>query len=86
MKRRYDVVHAIILVLFLVIADFLRNELLKGVLLLLFSVILIVNTVLKLKTKSDKFRGKIFYGILLFLDTVLAIGAIYVIASAITGV
>lgn len=83
MKRRYDILHAIILVLFLVIANFIGNAMIKGIILLLFSVVLIVNTTLKLKSKKDdKFRGKIFYGILLFLDIVLAIGSITVITKS----
>lgn len=83
MKRIYDVAHAILLVLFLVIANFVSNAIIQGVFLLLFSVILIVNTVFKLiSKKDDKFKGKIFYGILLFLDAVLAVGAIFVIITA----
>jgi hypothetical protein len=33
--------------------------------------------------KDDKVRGKIFYGIILFLDSVLALASLYVIVSAI---
>ena len=84
MKRRYDIVHAIILVLFLVLANFIGNAIVKGLLLLLFSTALIINTIVKLKMKkNDKIADKIFYGILLFLDVVLAAGSIYVIVSAI---
>jgi hypothetical protein len=84
MKRRYDIAHAVILVLFLVIASFIGNALIKGILLLLFSAVLLFNTILTLKMKkNDKFTYKIFYGILLFLDSVLALGAIFVIVSSI---
>ena len=84
MKRRYDIVHAIILVLFLVLANFLDNTMIKGVILLLFSAVLIVNTMMKLRIKMNhKFSDKLFYGLLLFLDTALAVGAIYVIISGV---
>ncbi len=84
MKRRYDIVHAIILVLFLVFANFIGNAIVKGLLLLLFSTVLIINTIVKLRMKkNDKITDKIFYGILLLLDVVLAVGSIYVIVSAI---
>lgn len=87
MKRRYDITHAVILVLFLIIANFIGNAIIKGILLLLFSGVLIFNTVVKLKVKKDdKFRDKIFLGILLFLDSVLALGSVYVIISALVDV
>lgn len=84
MEKRYDIIHAVIMVLLLAAACFISNAIVKGILLLLFSAVLIFNTILKLKTKKvDKIRGKIFYGILLFLDSVLALASIYVIISAI---
>ncbi len=84
MKRQYDILHAIILVSFLVIANFIGNAIIKGILLLLFSVVLIVNTIIKLKTKKDdKFGDKLFYSILLFLDAILVVGSIFVIATAV---
>lgn len=56
----------------------------KGILLLLLSGVLVFNTILKLKTKKeDKFREKIFLGILLFLNSVLLLGSVYIIVSAI---
>ena len=86
MKRRYDVVHAIILLSFLVIAHFLGNAVIKGVLLFLFASVLIVNTVLKLKSKrKDKINEQIFYWVLLTLDVILAISAIVVIVSSAFG-
>jgi hypothetical protein len=88
MKRSYDVLHAVLLVSFLVIANFIGNTIFKGVLLLLFSSVLIVNTALKLKIKlkmklDSKIGEKIFYGILLFLDVVLFIQSIYVIVMTV---
>ena len=83
MKRRYDLVHAIILLSFLVIANFLGNAVIKGVLLLLFAVVLIVNTALKLKSKrKEKIGEQIFYWVLLVLDSILAIGAVICIITA----
>ena len=86
MKRRYDVVHAFILLSFLIIAHFLGSAMIKGVLLLLFASVLIVNTVLKLKSKrKDKISEQIFYWVLLTLDVILAIGAIVVIITSAIG-
>ncbi len=86
MKRRYDVVHALILLSFLIIAHFLGSAVIKGVLLFLFSSVLIVNTVLKLKSKrKDKINEQIFYWVLLTLDVILAIGAMVVIISSAFG-
>jgi len=86
LKKRYDVIHAVILVLFLIIASLIGNALIKGILLLLFSGVLIFNTVMKLVIKKDdKFREKYLFGILLFFDLLLAIGAIFVIVTAIFG-
>lgn len=83
MKRRYDVMHAIILVSFLVIANFVGNAVVKGVLLLLFAAVLIVNTTLKLRTKrKDKISEQIFYWVLLVLDIILVVCAIVVIATS----
>lgn len=84
MKKRYDITHAVILILFLVIANFLGNAILKGILLLLFSGILVFNAVSKLRQKKDdRFTDKIFLGILLFLDSMLLLGSVFVIISAI---
>jgi hypothetical protein len=86
MKRRYDIVHAIILLAFLVIANFVGNAVIKGVLLFLFASVLIVNTALKLRTKmKDKVSEQIFYWVLLILDVILAIGAIVVIITSAFG-
>jgi hypothetical protein len=84
MKKRYDITHAVILILFLVVANFLGNALLKGILLFLFSGVLVFNTVMKLiQKKEDKFTDKILLGILLFLDSLLLLGSVFVIISAI---
>ena len=86
MKRRYDIVHAIMLVFFLIIANFVGDAVVKGVLLLLFAAVLIVNTVLKLKAKiNDKIGGQIFYWVLLILDIILAVCAIIVIVISALG-
>lgn len=86
MERRYDIVQAAILILFLVAAGFIGNSIVKGILLLLFSAVLIFSTVSKLKKKKDdKIKSKIFYGILLFLDSVLALASLYVIISSVVG-
>ena len=83
MKRRYDVMHAIILVTFLVIANFVGSAVVKGIVLLLFAAVLIVNTILKLKAKiNDKIGEQIFYWVLLILDIILAVCAIVVIAMS----
>jgi hypothetical protein len=80
MKRRYDIVHAVILISFLMIANFVSNDRIKGIMLLLFASVLIVNTALKLRSKwKDKLSEQIFYWVLLILDIILAIGAIAVI-------
>jgi hypothetical protein len=84
MKRRYDVMHAVILLLFLVIANFIGNAIIKGIMLLLFSMVLMYSTIDKLRiNKNNKFADKIFYGILLFLDSVLVLGAVFVIITAV---
>lgn len=84
MKKRYELLLAVVLVLFLVIAYFIGNAIIKGILLLLFSGALIFSTAMKLRMKKDdKFRDKFFYGILLFLDVILALGAVFVIVTGI---
>ncbi len=83
MKRRYDVFYVVILLLFLVIANFIGNAIIKGVLLLLFSLGLIWNTAMKLQEKiKAKQRSRIFYWILLLGDVILAIAAVAVIILA----
>ncbi len=83
MKRRYDITHAVILILILVVAYFIGNTIIRGILLLLFSVILVWNTVAKLRMKKeDRFTDKIFLGILLFLDSILVLGSVYIIVSS----
>lgn len=84
MKRRYDVLHAIVMILFLVIANFINNALVKGILLLVFSAVLTFNTAFQWKNKrDDKFVNKFFYGVLLILDIILVIAAISVIVISI---
>ncbi len=84
MKRRYDVIFVAGLLLFLLIANFIGNAIIKGILLLLFSLGLIWNTVLKLLEKrKGKLGIQIFYAFLLLLDVVLAFSAIAVIVLAV---
>ena len=86
MKRRYDIVHVVILLSFLVIANFVGNAVIKGIMLFLFAAVLIVNTAFKLRLKmGDKLSEQIFYWVLLILDIILAIGAIIVIFTAMFG-
>jgi hypothetical protein len=86
LKKRFDIIYVILLVLFLVIAYFIGNAIIKGILLLLFSGVLIINTVVKLwQKKNDKFRARFMFGILLFLEVILALGAVFVIISGILG-
>lgn len=86
LKKRYEFLVAVILLLFLIIAYFIGNAVVKGILLLLFSAALIFSTAMKLKMKKDdKFKDKFFYGILLFLDILLALGAIFVIVAGFMG-
>lgn len=82
MKRQEDILQTIILISFLVIAHFIGNAIIKGILLFLFSTVLIVNTVMKVQTKKDdRLRAKIFYCIMIFFDGLLAASSIYVIAA-----
>lgn len=84
MKKWNDFIHIIILVLVLVIANFIGNSLLKGIMLFAFSGLLVFNTVMKLRLKKDdRFKDKFLYGILLFLDVILALLSVFVIVSAI---
>lgn len=84
MKRKYDFLYAGILVILLVIAYFINNAIVKGAFLLLFSGVLFFNIISVLRTKGDsKFIVKFLLGILLFLDAILLLGSIYVLATAI---
>ena len=86
MKKRYEILLAFVLLLLLVIACLIKIAVIRGILLLLFSAALIFSTAMKLRMKKDdKFKDKFFYGILLFLDVILALGAIFVIVSGIIG-
>lgn len=82
MKRWYDIIYAVILILILIIAALIGNAIISGVLLLLFSTILIINTLYKLcNKKGDNFKYKVFLIALLLLDVVLAVGAIIVVIN-----
>lgn len=87
MKKKYDIAIALILLLLLVIGYFVGNAVIRGIILFVFSAALIINTILKLRAKMDgRFGVKFFYGILLFLEGILAIAAFYVTVTAIVGV
>lgn len=88
MKQYKDLIitaaQSIILVLLLVIACLLNNELVKGILLFLFAGVLIGNTIYRLKIgKTGKLRSKVFYSVILFFESLLTIGAISVIVMAV---
>ncbi|HHV09691.1 MAG TPA: hypothetical protein GXX75_05350 [Clostridiales bacterium] len=87
MKIRYDVVHAVVLLLVLMIAFFVGNTVIKGVLLLLFAAVLLLNTVYKLREKKEaQLRSKLLVWILLILDIILAVCAIDVIINGIVSI
>ncbi len=82
MKRRYDAISTTILLLLLILTIFIGNAVIKGIVLLLFSSYLIFSTALKLKEKwKGKLGDRIFFGLLLLLNVILAIAAIAVIFS-----
>ena len=82
MKRWYDVLYAVILIMILIIAFLIGNAIISGVLLLLFSAILIINTSYKLsRKKGDNFKYKAFLIGLLLLDIVLAFSAVIVVIN-----
>ncbi|MGB4659691.1 MAG: hypothetical protein WBI07_10945 [Mobilitalea sp.] len=83
MERRYDIIHAIILVGILILSNLIHNDILKGMLLLAFAIVLIINTASRFITKDENKKDKVLYGVLLLLDCVLAAGAIYVIVVSI---
>ncbi len=84
MKRWYDVVYAVILVMILIIAFLIGNPIISGILLLLFSAILIINTSYKLsRKKGNKFKYKVFLIVLLLVDIVLAASAVIVVINGV---
>lgn len=83
MKRRFDVFLVVVLLLILVIANFIGNDFVKGILLLIFSLCLGWNTIAKLREKrKEKLSSQILYALLLLFNIILAIGAIAVIVLA----
>ena len=87
MKKRYDMIQVVILLAFLVLAVLLDNAVINGLTLFLFSAALIVNTLWKLLTmKEEGFVRQLLYGILLFIEILLAIGAVLAVVTAIMGV
>jgi hypothetical protein len=86
MERRYDLIHAVLLVLFLFVANHIDNAVIKGILLLIFSMILAINNILNLKMKNKNTRSdQYFYGGLLILDCILMVSAALVIISTLIG-
>lgn len=84
LKRWYDLIYAVILVMILIIAFLIGNPIISGVLLLLFSAILIINTSYQLsRKKGDKIKYKVFLIGLLLLDLVLAASAVIVVINGI---
>lgn len=84
MKRWYDLIYAVILVMILIIAFLIGNSIISGVLLLLFSAILIINTSYQLsRKKGDKIKYKVFLIGLLLVDLVLAASAVIVVINGI---
>ncbi len=84
MKRWYDLIYAVILVMILIIAFLIGNPIISGVLLLLFSAILIINTSYQLsRKKGDKIKYKVFLIGLLLVDLVLAASAVIVVINGI---
>lgn len=83
-KILFDLLYSLALIVILLIAYLIGNAIVTGFLLLIFSAVLGVNTAIKLKNNMEsKFRAKFFYGLLLFLDIVLAISSLFVIVTAI---
>lgn len=84
MKKWYDLIYAVILVMILIIAFLIGNPIISGVLLLLFSAILIINTSYQLsRKKGDKIKYKVFLIGLLLVDLVLAASAVIVVINGI---
>lgn len=84
MKKRFDILLAVLLVLFLVAAVFINSILIRGIMLLMFSLILIANTLWSLLlSMKGKVKDVVIYSILLFFETALAIGSILVIVNTV---
>jgi hypothetical protein len=84
LKRWYDVMYGVILTMILIIAFLIGNPIISGVLLLLFSAILIINTSYKLsRKKGNKFKYKVFLIVLLLVDIVLAASAVIVVINGV---
>jgi hypothetical protein len=84
MRRQYDILHAIILLLFLVIANLIGNTIVEGIMLLFFSAALFFNIILRFKSKkNDKLKYKILSSVLLLLVVALTVSSVYVIVISI---
>jgi len=83
MERKYDIIHAVILIGILALSNLIHNDIVKGILFFVFAVVLIINTANRFITKDENKKDKALYGVLLFLDCVLAAGSIYVIVVSI---
>ncbi len=87
MKKRYDMIQVAVLLVVLVLAVVSNNAVIRGLTLFVFSAALIVNTLWKLfAMKNEKLIRQLLYGILLFVELILAIGAVFAVVTAILGV
>lgn len=84
MKKRFDILLAVLLVLFLVAAVFINSIPIRGIMLLMFSLVLIANTVWSLLLSiKGKVKDVVVYSILLFFEAALAIGSILVLVNTV---
>lgn len=83
MRKHQDLTQIIILIILAVLALIISNVIIKGSLLLLFSGILVFNILSALKThKEDRYIARVWFGLLLFLVSVLALASIYMIVTS----
>jgi len=78
-----DLLYTVILIGILLLAYIIKNSIARGILLFVFSVILGVNSGLKLKDKiGSKICVTVLYGFLLFFNIILAVSSLYVVITA----
>ncbi len=83
MRKRRELTQSVILAVTLIFSVLISNLIIKGILLLIFSGILIFNilSILK-KDREDKYIARVLYGLLLFLVSVLALASVYMIITS----
>lgn len=82
-KILIDSLYAVILIGILLLAYFIGNPIVSGILLFVFSVVLGVSTAIKLKNSMEgRFRAKFLYSLLLFLDIVLTVSSLFAVITA----